>query len=257
MCIGRQLLEAELVAAWLAGGAETDLVRRDDAEAGAGQRLDGGFPGGAAEVLAMQQHGGAAIGRAAGRHIHVGHLQRLLLRSEAEALLGMGVGEAFELRAVAGLGGGPGGSAGGVDAVRCGGWRCLVGVGDRCGGRHCQSGGGSQGGEAERHGGSAAAQRQREATRQHQKVLHEERGGREVQGTRQGHREPTVHSIGRNCFQTLSSITGWALASGWMRSAWNQSAASVRSATPASRKGTSGTFSSCATVLKPASNSRV
>lgn len=52
-----------------------------------------------------------------------------------------------------------------------------------------------------------------------------------------------AQSSGLSAGQTLSSISGWARASGWMRSGWNQASASGRSATPASRKGTSAVFS--------------
>lgn len=89
-----ELLQAELVAIWLSGFAETDLVREDDAVASGSEDDGGGVPGRAAEILAMEQDGGLAIANHGGSHVHVCHLEGLaVLAGELVDLDGPWVGE--------------------------------------------------------------------------------------------------------------------------------------------------------------------
>ncbi len=112
MGVARQLLEAVLVMRRLAGAAEADLVGGDDTVASLAQGIDGGFPGGGAEVLAMHQHHAVAVGLALGGHVHVAHLQGLALGLEVEMLERMRVAEALQLGAIGGRFGGDGRTAG-------------------------------------------------------------------------------------------------------------------------------------------------
>lgn len=107
-----QLVEAELVVVGLGALAPADLVRGDDAVSGAGEGDDGGVPGRAAEVLAVEQHRRLAVGGARGLDVHVGHLQLLLLAGEGEDVDGPGVGEvgAVEVEGERALGDGAVGS---------------------------------------------------------------------------------------------------------------------------------------------------
>jgi len=109
--VGGQLLEAVLIVFGLARLAEADLVRRHHAVAGFGQRVDRTLPGGATEVLAVQEDDGAAV-RLGRLDVHVGHVQLRALRREAVLLDRIGVVEAFEFRAVGGFGCGCGGVRG-------------------------------------------------------------------------------------------------------------------------------------------------
>ncbi len=95
-----QLLKAVLVMRRFARRTEANLVGRDDPVAGLAQGVDGGFPGGGAEVLAVHQHHVVAVGLALGGYVHVAHLQGLALGLEVEMLEGVRVAEAFELWAV-------------------------------------------------------------------------------------------------------------------------------------------------------------
>jgi hypothetical protein len=104
--IDRQLLEAVLVAVGLARGAEADLVGCDHAVTGVAQRLDRTLPCGAAEVLAVQQHHAATVGGAAGRDVHVAHVQGFALGLKAELLNRIRVLETLQFRPVAGAFGG-------------------------------------------------------------------------------------------------------------------------------------------------------
>jgi hypothetical protein len=103
--VGGKLLEAVLVVLGFARLAKADLVGCDHAVAGAGQFVDRGLPGRGAEVLAVQENHGAAV-RLRRFDVHVGHVQRHALRGEAVLLDRVGIIEAFELGAVAGLSGG-------------------------------------------------------------------------------------------------------------------------------------------------------
>jgi hypothetical protein len=96
--IARELLEAVLVARRLGRFAETDLVRRDHAIAGVGQRLDGLAPRRRAKVLAVQQHSRAAVRM----HVHVRHAHDLALRRQRESRDRIGIVEALQLGAVGG-----------------------------------------------------------------------------------------------------------------------------------------------------------
>ena len=83
----------------LAGFAETDLVGRDHAIARAGQGRDGAFPGGGAEILAVQYRHRSPV-RARRFHIHVRHFHRGILAGETEDLHGMGIVKTFQPRAI-------------------------------------------------------------------------------------------------------------------------------------------------------------
>lgn len=139
-----QLVEAELVVVGLGALAPADLVRRDDAVSGAGEGDDGGVPGRAAEVLAVQQHRRLAVGGARGLDVHVGHLQLLLLAGEGEDVDGPGVCEvgAVEVEGERALGNGTVGSllckgqAGGREKARGDGRELHDGLGG--GGRRGQ-----------------------------------------------------------------------------------------------------------------------
>jgi hypothetical protein len=90
--VGGELVQAELVGLRLGGSAEADLVRNDQAITCIAQRTNGVLPDGAAEVLAVQEHDGPAIGL--GRlNVHVGHRQRLSLRAERVGLDRIGIGK--------------------------------------------------------------------------------------------------------------------------------------------------------------------
>ncbi|MCY1443124.1 hypothetical protein D9M71_595240 [compost metagenome] len=111
--VTRQLLEGVLIVVRFARGAETDLVRGNHPVAGIAEGLDRGFPGGAAEILAVHQHDAAPVGLAMGGDIHVAHLQGLALGLEGKMLDGVGVFEALQLGAVGRAFGGHGGQCGG------------------------------------------------------------------------------------------------------------------------------------------------
>src|SRR5882757_10546476 len=112
MGVGRQLLETILVMCRLGGFAESDLIDGDDAIAGIAQDIDGGLPGGGAEILAMQQRHRADffICRSGSRrrswasrpYIHVSHFHRFALAGETEHVYGKGIVEAFQSRAIDG-----------------------------------------------------------------------------------------------------------------------------------------------------------
>jgi hypothetical protein len=96
--VGGQLLETILIPRGLAGFAEPNLIRRDDAIAGAGEGADGLFPGRGAKILAMQRHHHAPV-RRRGLHVHEAHCQRLALRDERVVVNRPGVVEPLQFRA--------------------------------------------------------------------------------------------------------------------------------------------------------------
>src|SRR5258706_3993176 len=75
----RQLLETVLVMRGFAGGAKTDLVGNDDAITRLAQRLDAGLPGGAAEILAVHERDGMAVGLTRGGEGHISPVQNFTL----------------------------------------------------------------------------------------------------------------------------------------------------------------------------------
>ncbi len=99
MGVAGKLLEGELVGGGLARLAEADLVRRDHAIAGRDQILDGRLPGGGTKILAVQQHRGLPV-RMIRLDVEIGHLQRLPLRGEREALDRERIVESFQFRSV-------------------------------------------------------------------------------------------------------------------------------------------------------------
>ena len=111
-----QLLEGVLEPPRLRRLAEPDLVRRDHAIAGGGEGADGGCPVGAGEVLAVQQHDRVTVGLGRG-HVHVGHVQPVLLGLDGHRLDREGIGVLREARIVGG-GGGAGGRRSGRDRRR-------------------------------------------------------------------------------------------------------------------------------------------
>ncbi len=72
--------------------AVADLIRDDDAEPFLGQRVDDRLEIEAAEVVAVQQHDGMAVGRALRRHVHVGDADVLRVDPDVEVLAGVGIG---------------------------------------------------------------------------------------------------------------------------------------------------------------------
>lgn len=86
-------------------------------------------------------------------------------------------------------------------------------------------------------------------------------GGGAMAGLRQLARLPGLrgiaagHSRGRSTGHTFSSMSGWAWALGWMRSAWNRASGSLPSATPCRKKGSSAALRSCATLANSCSKS--
>jgi hypothetical protein len=111
MGIAGELLEAELILRRLARFAEADLVRRDDAIARLNQRGDGGLPRGGAEILAVQQYRDASGGTRR-LHVHVSHLECLVLRLEAVQRDWPGIVETLQTRAINRAGVGQRGIAG-------------------------------------------------------------------------------------------------------------------------------------------------
>jgi len=97
--IGRQLLNAELITERFGRFAESDLVGRNDAEAGLAEDGDRLFPGRGAEIASVQQYRCASVGGLR-FHVHVGHGHIAALRSEGVAVDIMGIVEALELGAV-------------------------------------------------------------------------------------------------------------------------------------------------------------
>ena len=72
-CVSGELLEGVLVVRGFRRFAEPDLVGGNDAKARFGEDRDGVFPGRRAEILAVQEHDGAAVRRRR-LHVHVRHL---------------------------------------------------------------------------------------------------------------------------------------------------------------------------------------
>ncbi|MNV58619.1 hypothetical protein D3C71_1510050 [compost metagenome] len=70
--VGRKLVKRKLIARRFVGFAKADLVGHHDSIACLAQRRDRGVPGGAAEVLAVHEHDGAAVGLR-GLYVHIGH----------------------------------------------------------------------------------------------------------------------------------------------------------------------------------------
>ena len=97
--VGCQLLEAVLVMGRLARLAEADLVDGDHPVAGVGEHVDGALPGPGAEILAVHEQDGAAVGFLR-RDVEVGHAQRLALGGEVQIMHRIGVVEAFQAFAV-------------------------------------------------------------------------------------------------------------------------------------------------------------
>lgn len=87
VCVQSELLKGELVPDWLGGFAPSDLVRCDDAIADVGELVYCLVPGGAAEVLAVEEDGhffGGGDGAVAGwANIHEGHFDVHLLGGES------------------------------------------------------------------------------------------------------------------------------------------------------------------------------
>jgi hypothetical protein len=74
----------------------------NDAKARFGEDRDGVLPGRRAEILAVQEHDGAAVRRRR-LHVHVRHLHGLALRGEGEIRYRPRIFEPFKSRTVSGL----------------------------------------------------------------------------------------------------------------------------------------------------------
>ncbi len=96
MGIAGQLLEAVLIAGGLGRGAETNLIRGDDAIACTMQNADRLLPGGGAEVFAVQQHHRVTVGLIRLK-IHIAHAERLFLRLKIKLFEFPGVVKTFQL----------------------------------------------------------------------------------------------------------------------------------------------------------------
>ena len=92
----------------LRGAAETDLIGHDDAEAGVAEGVDGAAEVEAAEIHAMEEDCGAAVGLTGGRDVHVGHADILPVDGERQVGDRVGIGDVFV------------GDAAGLDVSGCG-----------------------------------------------------------------------------------------------------------------------------------------
>ncbi len=97
----RQLLEGVLITFRLSGFTETDLVGCHHAIPAGRQRADRAVPGPGAEIFAVHQHHGAAVGLFR-LHVQVSHIQRLILRGKGKVFYRPAVVKTFQLLAVGG-----------------------------------------------------------------------------------------------------------------------------------------------------------